>query len=292
MKRFGSKDVRAIKTHEFLAYIDHLKKTRPDLSPSTKGTITAAFRNVLKTARDEGIIDMVPDTPRSKQHDNPRPYLPFFPLVAKEHDVYKRVTDIAKQMGQEGLVLRGVPVTDELYDLVLFVVHSFVRPIITELFAIRHADVTVASEPKRLILKVRDGKTGFRHVNTMPGAVSVYGRIQKRHPNAPSDQYIFLPDYQNRETASKIVQRQFHEVLQRANLDRDPTTGSKYTIYSLRHTAICMRLVLSKGEVNIYTLAKTCGTSVAQIERFYARNLPFAPDLVRNLQSFGGNYDE
>jgi len=26
-----------------------------------------------------------------------------------------------------------VPVTDELYDLVLFVVHSFVRPIATEL---------------------------------------------------------------------------------------------------------------------------------------------------------------
>jgi len=30
----------------------------------------------------------------------------------------------------------GVPVTDELYDLVLFVVHSFVRPIATELYAL------------------------------------------------------------------------------------------------------------------------------------------------------------
>jgi hypothetical protein len=44
-----------------------------------------------------------------------------------------------------------------------------------------------------------------------------------------------------------------------------------------------MRLVNSLGEVNIYTLAKTCGTSVGQIEPFYAHNFPFAPDVVRNL---------
>jgi len=31
-----------------------------------------------------------------------------------------------------------VPVTDEVYDLVLFVVHSFVRPIATELYALKH----------------------------------------------------------------------------------------------------------------------------------------------------------
>ena len=59
------------------------------------------------------------------------------------------------------------------------------------------------------------------------------------------------------------------------------------SIYSLRHTAICMRLTLSKGHVNIYSLAKNAGTSVDQIERFYARNLPLSAELVRNLQSFG-----
>ena len=48
-----------------------------------------------------------------------------------------------------------------------------------------------------------------------------------------------------------------------------------------------MRLVKSKGEVNIYTLAKNAGTSVSQIERFYARALPISGDLVRNLQTFG-----
>jgi hypothetical protein len=50
-----------------------------------------------------------------------------------------------------------------------------------------------------------------------------------------------------------------------------------------------MRLTLSKGKVNIYSLAKNAGTSVDQIERFYARNLPLSAELVRNLQSFGSS---
>src|SRR5579863_1536739 len=48
--------------------------------------IGAAFRNVMKVARDEGVIDRVPDTPRSRQHDNPRPFFRFYPLVGKEED--------------------------------------------------------------------------------------------------------------------------------------------------------------------------------------------------------------
>jgi hypothetical protein len=51
--------------------------------------------------------------------------------------------------------------------------------------------------------------------------------------------------------------------------------------------AICMRIILSQGKVNIFNLAKNAGTSVNQIERFYARNLPLSPELAKNLQSFG-----
>ena len=48
-----------------------------------------------------------------------------------------------------------------------------------------------------------------------------------------------------------------------------------------------MRIILSQGKVNIFNLAKNAGTSVGQIERFYARNLPSSPELASNLQSFG-----
>ncbi len=109
--------------------------------------------------------------------------------------------------------------------------------------------------------------------------------IRKLHPDATGDDYVFLPQYKNRHTAAKIIQRQFHAVLQRAGIEVDPFTGRKHTLYSLRHTAICSRIIHSAGKVNIYNLAKNAGTPVDQIERFYARNLPLSPELARNLQS-------
>jgi hypothetical protein len=75
--------------------------------------------------------------------------------------------------------------------------------------------------------------------------------------------------------------------MEETGLKIDTVLQTGRRIYSLRHTAICMRLVLSEGKVNIYTLAKNSGTSVNQIERFYTRNLPISAELVKNLQSFG-----
>lgn len=47
-----------------------------------------------------------------------------------------------------------------------------------------------------------------------------------------------------------------------------------------------MRIILGGGNVDIYTLAKNAGTSVEQIERFYAKHLPISPELARNLHHF------
>lgn len=288
LNHFGNSDVRDLKTHSFQEYMINLTTKRPDIKASTKNTLMAAFRNVLKVARDEGIIDIVPQTPRAKQRDNPRPFFRFHPLVNKEDDVYKKLLAEAKRMAQEEVVVRGVKVTDDLYDLVMFLTHSFVRPITTELYAIRHSDVVVASDPKRLVVTVRDGKTGFRSANTMPAAVAVYERLRKRHPPSSSEDYILFPKYENRTTASKVVQRQFRELMKRASVEVDGATGKPHTLYSLRHTAICMRIILSHGKVNIFNLAKNAGTSVDQIERFYARFLPLSKEMALNLQSFGG----
>ena len=284
---FGDMDVRKVKSMHFQEYLGWLQKKRPALAASTKNTLNATFRNVMKMAVDEGAIDAVPSTPRSKLKDNPRPFFRFHPLVSKEEDAYQALLTAAKQMAEDKVIVRGVPVTDELYDLLLFLSHSFVRPLTTELYAIRHSDVTVADDPKRLVVTVRDGKTGYRAANTMPAAVSVYERIKQRNPNAGGEDYIFLPEYLNRTTAAKIIQRQFGELMERSGLKVDKSTGKTHTLYSLRHTAICMRIINSEGQDNIFNLAKNAGTSVDQIERFYARFLPLSKEMARNLQSFG-----
>jgi len=289
LRQLGRKDVREIKTREYQEFMAEIQRKRPDLSTSTRNVLTATFRNVMKVVRDDGVIDAIPATPRAKQKDSPRSYFPFHPLVAKKDDVYKRVIETAKQLGAEGRAVRGLAVTPELYDLVIFLAHSFVRPTVSELYALKHSDITIADDPRRLLLTVRNGKTGYRIANTMPVAVSVYNRIKKRHPKAKPDDYIFYPDYPNRITAARNVQRQFRILLDEAGVKDDPANGIKYTIYSLRHTAICMRIILSHGQVNIFNLAKNAGTSVEQIERFYARRLPLSREMAINLQQFGGS---
>ncbi|MDR6830840.1 hypothetical protein J2X48_004616 [Bosea sp. BE271] len=287
IKRFGKEDVRTLKTRHWAEFLDNLSKKRPDLSTSTRNSLSATFRNVLKVARDDGIIDSVPETPRTKQKDNPRPFFRFFPLVAKEQNAYKRLLEEARRLATEHVAVRGIEITEELRDLILFVTHTFVRPTTTELYGLRHNDIQVADAPRRLLVTIRNGKTGFRIANSLRAAVGVYRRIRERYPHAKGEDYLFLPDYTNRATASRIIQRQFNEVLERANLKLDHFTGAKHSVYSLRHTAICMRLILSEGQVNIYNLAKNAGTSVEQIERFYAKNLPLSAEMARNLQSFG-----
>lgn len=287
LRHFGDMDVRNLRTNTYQDYITDLGKKRPDLSSSSKNTLMAAFRNVMKIARDEGVIDNVPATPRARVKDNPRPFFRFSPLVAKEDDAYQKLLKAVKEMGGQGVQVRGFVVDDEFYDLLLFLTHSFVRPIMSELYAIKHSDVTVADDPRRLIVTVRDGKTGFRAANTMEAAVSVYDRIKKRYPAAKPDDYIFYPRWDNRTTASSMVQRLFNEVLRKSGLETDSVTGKTHTLYSLRHTAICMRIINSHGKVNIFNLAKNAGTSVDQIERFYAKYLPLSKEMAKNLQSFG-----
>ena len=283
---FGEEDVRKLRTSHYEQYLNYLNNKRDDLTPSTKNTLMAAFRNVLKGARDEGVIDIVPQTPRVRQRDNPRPFFRFDPLVSKEEDTYQRLLEGLKELDGQ-FSHKWWDVNDELYDLVLFITHSFVRPTVTELYSIKHNDVTVADDPRRLILTIRNGKTGYRSVNTMPACVSVYERILKRHPKHDKEDYIFYPKHENRQTVSAAIQRLFKNVLEELNLRKDNFTGLNHTLYSLRHTAICMRIILSQGEVNIYNLAKNAGTSVEQIERFYAKHLPLSKELARNLQSFG-----
>lgn len=285
---FRGKDVREIRTRQYQEFLEDVRKQRPDLKSSTLNSITATLRNVLKLARDDGVIDSIPSTPRTPQKDNPRSRFDFHPLVSKKDDAYQKLLRAAKALADDKVEVRGVPVTAEIRDLIIFVVHSFVRPTTTELFALQHRDVSVAGdEPRRLLLNVRNGKTGWRMSNTLEAAVSVFERIRRRNPAWQAPDFLFFPSYQNRTTAGRIAARQFKAVMDKAGIESDPSIGEKFSLYSLRHTAICMRLVNSKGKVNIFNLAKNAGTSVEQIERFYVKHLPLTGDLVKNLHSFG-----
>ena len=285
---FGKRDITTIRTKDIKAYLDHLRSNRSHkFAPSTLNKKVIALRKVLKIAYEDGLIESIPDTPLIPRQDNPRPFFKFAPLVSKERDEYAALLKGAKALAAENVSVRGIPITEELYDFILFMSHSFLRPVESEIFALQHKHISIAKNPNRLILTIADGKTGFRSTNTLEACVSVYERIRKRYKDHRDDDYIFLPTYKNRRTAIRVINRQFNYLLAHRNLKTDPITKQEHTVYSLRHTAICMRLIKSEGKVNIFNLAKTAGTSVEKIERFYARHLPLSAEMARNLQSFG-----
>lgn len=285
---FGRHDVSIIKTKAINQYLTSMRESRnKPFSFTTVNNVISVIRKVLRLAQEDEVIESIPEIRRPQREDNPRPFFRFSPLTSKEMDEYQKVLRIAKEMAEKKISVRWIPVTLELYDFILFLMHTFLRPTLTEIMALRHRDVTIASNPKRLILTVKKGKTGYRQSNSLEAAVSIYKRCRQRYPKAISDDYVFLPYYQNRQTAIAIMQRQFRELLRRAHLRRDDYAGVNHSLYSLRHTALCMRLVLSHGKVNIFNLATSAGTSVDQLQRFYLKKLPPSAELARNLQTFG-----
>ena len=108
----------------------------------------------------------------------------------------------------------------------------------------------------------------------------------KIHPDHKPDDYVFFPDYPNRSTALRNVNRQFNYLLERSELKMTPE-GALRSPHALRHYSLQTRLRKSKAKVNIYTLAKVAGTSVEQLERFYLKNMEFGDEIAENLQSFG-----
>jgi hypothetical protein len=287
LRRFAKTDIATIQTKHYHQYLDWVQEQDSSLRPATINHIASVFSKVLKLAQQEGIIDWIPATPRVKRKDNPRSFFRFYPLVDKKNDEYQLLLKTAKDMAEEKVRVRETIITDELYDFILFMVHSFMRPTESEIYALTHRDIAIADNPKRLIITIRKGQTVHRISNTMPGAVSAYNRIKMRHQGYTNDDFLFLPSYKNRSSAKRIIQRQFNALLGRCHLKEDRYSDSPHTVYSLRHTSICMRIILSKGQVNIFNLAKNAGTSVDQIERFYARNLPLSKEMAINLQSFG-----
>jgi integrase len=284
---FGRRDIATITTRDIVDYHKWAGRNREDmLSWSTVNNRTSCLRKILRVALNDNLIPAIPTTPKVPKKSTPRPFLQFHPLVAKDKDEYKALLDAAKSVARDGVQVRGTTVTTDLYDFILFVMHTFVRPTEREVYGLRFRDCVILQNPTRLSLKVQ-GKTGFRQVDTLEAAVSVYKRLARRDRfNAPDD-YLFLPEYPNRETAKRVMGRWFDRALTEAQKRFKFSGDQKHTPYSLRHTAICMRLVLSKFETNIFTLARAAGTSVDMIENFYAKYLPPTPEMARNLQSFG-----
>ena len=130
------------------------------------------------------MIDKIPLLPKidvgRKNKDNPRPSF--------SEEEYKLLLRTIRLCESKKEVVDGTPITLEHYYCILFQVHTFMRPTYSELFGVRHKDITVMKNPQRLDIQVK-GKTGFRTVSSLPYAVEFYSKL--RNFTKVSNQMIF-----------------------------------------------------------------------------------------------------
>lgn len=277
---FGKHDVGKItpgNVRDYLLFLD--KRREKPLAMSTKSKQCGVIRQVLMLALEDGVIDIIPPMPKQRTVDKPR--------VSFTDAEYGLLLDTAREIADAGETsVRGVSVTREHYNVIVFAVHSFLRPTETELFGIRYCDIEMMDSDPRHLLMTLTGKTGYRKSASLEAAVDIYAKQRVLHSDAMPTDYVFMPEYANRTTAVNTYRRIFNHFLQETGLKKDKD-GNDRSPYSLRHYALQTRLVKSDGKVNIYWLAENAGTSVDQLERFYLKNLAPSAAKVRNIQSFG-----
>ena len=277
---FGKHDVGKITSgivRDYLLFLD--KRRDKPLAMSTKSKQCGVIRQVLMLALEDGVIDIIPPMPKQRTVDKPR--------VSFSDAEYSLLLEAARTIADGGETrVRGVPVTREHYNVIVFAVHSFLRPTETELFGIRHCDIEMMDTEPRHLLMTLTGKTGYRKSASLEAAVDIFEKQKAMHVGYKPTDYVFMPEYPNRTTAVNTYRRIFNHFVQEAGLKKDKD-GNDRSPYSLRHYALQTRLVKSDGKVNIYWLAENAGTSVDQLERFYLKNLAPSAAKVRNIQSFG-----
>ena len=264
--------------------IDAFKKYLADanLATTSQKSHLVLLSKILKQAVRKHYLHSVPLMPKVRVDDTPRGYF--------DSNEYTKLWQTAKRYGgavggttyefktDEGKVYRTVKITWECYELIMFMRNSYVRP--TDIKVLRHRDIRSMSQDGIQMLELCHVPTK-RHKNfmaTTPEAVGHYQKICERRKAAgygKPDDYVFMPQMSNRETALKELARQFTAVLRLAGLKTDKD-GKDRTMYSLRHTAVTAAL---RSGISPEIVAANSRTSSDMIRRFYASHIQSAAEM-------------
>ena len=164
-------------------------RKRGKLAASTQNKYVNAYRKTLRMAVEEGVLAALPEIANVARDDNPRPFFRLEPLVPKELDEIEKLLTTADQQVKQGVTVRGL-VSHELRDFIEFMLTSFLRPTLGEIFSLRHRQVISS--------KIRQGGCCCECPRARPviaksrhfRAVSSYERIRQRAPSAGPDDYL------------------------------------------------------------------------------------------------------
>lgn len=267
---FGGTDIKRIDTdmlEEFKTYL-----ANKDLSPATQLSYINLVMTVLKQAQIKRYITHLPPKPKFRVDDEARGYF--------DDAAYSKLIQTARASvglryefkSSDGVVYRRVTLTEELLYLIEFMVNTYVRP--TDIAVLKHKHVHEIMQEQIKFIELRHPSTK-RHNNYMLGSELArlqYRKLKSYHTAqglTGPDNYLFMPEQENRETALDALASQFTALLELSGLRRDEE-GKPRTLYSLRHTAIVRSI---KKGLRLEMIAANARTSSDMIRRFYGSHV-------------------
>ena len=266
-------------------YLSHVNTAERKLSTNSLKVHVSHIKTILRYAQRIGVITALPAFPSLKTIDKPRGWFNSAEYNKLHNTAKARIGTVYNKVGSKGEQQRTITLTEELYDLILFMTNTFIRP--TDIRILQHKHIAIVRQPNQYLrLTHPPTKKHSAPVISMPMAIPVYERLLARQRTegfgGPED-YVFQPQHgDNRDYAMRQLHRQFDQLLKITSLKKD-ARGEPRSLYSLRHTAIMFRLLHADG-LDLLTLARNARTSVEIIDRFYASHLTGEMN-VKPLQS-------
>ena len=271
--KYDIKDIDADALEGFRYYL-----AEQELGKSTQLDYINLVMILLKEAQRKNLIANIPTKPTIRLEDEARGY--FNPTE------YTKLWQTAKfNIGKtfdfkdgDERTYRKVKLTEECFDLIMFMRNTYIRP--TDIKVLKHRHVHKVQRGDVTFIELRHPATkGHKnHMASTEHALDHYERLKQRgtaQGYGKQDDYLFAPNMANRDSALAMLTNQFTAVLEMSGLKRD-AEGKNRTLYSLRHTAIVQAI---RDGIPISIIAPNARTSELMINRFYGSHVKSALDM-------------
>ncbi len=259
MRFFGEMPVQKIDSRAWDTFRQQLKG---EISEKSIHQLKNAIRLILKQAYIENAIETIPiflDPMKNKKIET-KPRVYFAP------EEYETLRLALKRNIAKATSKKDKSGAADLYDYVLFMVHSGLRVGESRELLVQHVEL-IDDYCRITVAKGKRG--GHPPCISFTGAPAAFRRILRRRgiSDARSCNEKLFPV--NRREA-------FKKILKENNLYHDAYARRRDFI-SLRHTYICFRLVAG---VSIHDVARNTRTSMQMIDKHYAKTLPTNAKLI------------
>lgn len=286
LPRWGALHASAVDYTQLMAFVDFMSQCK---SSTTIGQYLVAIRKVLNHGVRVGAIAKLPEMPRVKIRTTSRgaftPSEYWRILRASRALRWQPHPETPRSLRKSyKLVYKNCCIPPDLAWAVGFMVNSFIRP--SDLKTLKHRHVEIVKGGNTYLrLTLPETKSHDAPIVTLFPAVRIYRQIvqfQGPRGKAGPEDYLFLPELQDRNYALAVLGLMFNWVLAETGLKQGPH-GQDRSLYSLRHSAITFRLLYGQG-IDVLTLARNARTGVDIINKHYASSL-CAEQNIALLQS-------